>query len=101
MLAICLEDQENGSCPAEFGGPLRLRGHERTLSDEGMQAIEGEALHAECSSQRTEADVPRVEPVLTMESLLWDGAGIFQHPKDPVEVKHHHLKWERARLLQE
>ena len=44
---------------------------------------------------------PQVEPVLTMESLLRDGAGIFQHQEDPVEVKRHHLKWERARLLQE
>ena len=58
MLAVHLEDQENGGHPTEFGGPLRLRGHECTLSEEGAQAIEREALHAEHSSQGTEADVP-------------------------------------------
>ena len=58
MLAVCLEDQENGSHPTEFGGPLRSRGHECALGKEGAQAIEGEALHVEHSSQGTEADVP-------------------------------------------
>ena len=37
----------------------------------------------------------------TMEGLPQDGAGIFQHQKDLVKVKHCHLKYERVRLLQE
>ena len=47
MLAVCLEDQENGSCPTELGGSLRLRGHEHALCNEFLQAIKGEVLHAE------------------------------------------------------
>ena len=43
---------------AEFRGPLGSRGHECALGVEGVQAIKGEALHAEHSSQGTEADVP-------------------------------------------
>ena len=58
VLAVHLEDQENSSHPAAFGGPLRLRGHEHALGKEGVQAIKGEALHAEHLSQGTEADVP-------------------------------------------
>ena len=58
MLAVHLEDQENGRHSTEFGGPLGSRGHECTLGEEGAQAVEGEALHAECSSQGTEGDVP-------------------------------------------
>ena len=42
---------------------------------------------------------PQVESVLTMESLLWDGVTVFQHQKNPVEVKHCHLKCERARRI--
>ena len=39
-------------------GPLRLWGHEHALSEEGVQAVKGEALHAECTQQGTEMDVP-------------------------------------------
>ena len=58
MLAVHQEDQENGSHPAAFGGPLRSRGHERALSKEGSQGVKGGALHAEHSSQGTEVDAP-------------------------------------------
>ena len=58
MLAVCLENQENGSHPTELRGSLGSRRHERTLGEEGVQAIKGEALHVEHSSQGTEADVP-------------------------------------------
>ena len=34
MLAVCLEDQENGSSPAELRRSLQLRRHEHTLHDE-------------------------------------------------------------------
>ena len=45
---------------------------------------------------------PQIEPILTLESLPQDGAWVLQHQKNPVEVKHCHLKWERAeRLSQE
>ena len=46
VLAVCLNDQENGGCPAELGGSHRPKGHKHALGDESMQAIEGEALHA-------------------------------------------------------
>ena len=58
MQAVHLEYQENGCHSAEFGGPLRSRGYECTLSKESAQAIEGEVLHVEHLSQGTEADVP-------------------------------------------
>ena len=50
VLAVCLEDQENGGFPTELGGRHGLREHEHALSDEFSQAIKGEALHAERSS---------------------------------------------------
>ena len=64
--------------------------------------VKGDALHAEGMSYGTKANVPQIESVLTKESLPRDGAWVLQHQKNPVEVKHHHLKWERAeRLSQE
>ena len=64
--------------------------------------VKRDVLHAEGSSYGTKANVPQIESVLTLESLPWDGALVLQHQKNPVEVKCHHLKWERAeRLLQE
>ena len=53
--------------------------------------VKGDALHVECSSYGTEADVPQIESVLTMESLPRDGAWVLQHQKNPVEVKCCHL----------
>ena len=50
VLAVCLEDQENGGHPTELRGSCGSRGHECALGDESTQAVEGEALHAECSS---------------------------------------------------
>ena len=75
MPAVHLEDQENGGRSTEFRGPLGSRGHERTLDEEGAQAVKGEVLHAEHPSQGTEADVPEVEAILTGESL----SGWSQH----------------------
>ena len=79
-----------------------MGGHEHTLSNEFLQMVKRDALHVECLPCGTKVDVPHVESILTLESLLWDGAWVLQHQKDPVEVKHHHLKWEEAeRLSQE
>ena len=47
MLAVCLENQENGGHPAELGGSLRLKRHKCPLCEELPQAVEGEVLHAE------------------------------------------------------
>ena len=64
--------------------------------------VKRDVLHAEGSSYGTKANVPHVESILTLESLLRDGAWVLQHQKNPVEVKRHHLKWEGAeRLSQE
>ena len=76
MLAVCLEDQEDGSSPTELRSALQSGGHECALSDEFPQAAKGDALHVECLSYGTEADVPQIESILTMESLLRDGAGV-------------------------
>ena len=77
-------------------------GHERFLSDEFPQTVKRDALHVECPSYGTKANVPQIESVLTLGSLPWDGAWVLQHQKNPVEVKCCHLKWERAeRLSQE
>ena len=50
MLAVCLEDKEDGSSPTELRRTRGSREHECTLSDEFPQAVEGDALHAECLS---------------------------------------------------
>ena len=77
-------------------------GHECALSNEFLQMVKRDALHAKCSSYGTKANVPQIESILTLESLPWDGAWVLQHQKNPVEVKCCHLKWERAeRLSQE
>ena len=99
MRAVCLEDQEDGSSPTELWRALQSGGHECDLSDEFLQMVKRDALHAECSSYGTKAKVPQIKPILTLESLLWDGAWVLQHQKNPVEVKHCHLKWERAEGL--
>ena len=100
MLAVCLEDQEDGSSLAELWRALQLGGgHEHALSDEFLQTVEGDALHVECSSCGTEVDSPQIESILTMEILPWDGTWVIQHQKNPVEVKHCHLKCERAKGL--
>ena len=50
VLAVCLEDQGDGSNPADFRRALQSGGHECTLSDEFPQMVKGDVLHAECSS---------------------------------------------------
>ena len=79
MLAVCLEDQEDGSGPAYFRRALQLGGPECAFGDEFLQTVKRDALHVECSSYRTEADITQIESVLTMESLPWDGAWVLQH----------------------
>ena len=79
MLAVCLEDQEDGSSPADLRRALQLGGHECTLSDEFTQLVEGDVLHAECLSYGTEVDIPQIESILTMESHPQDGAWVLQH----------------------
>ena len=74
MLAICLEDQQDGSGPAEFWSALQRVGHEHALSNEFLQMVKGDALHVECSYYGTKMNVPQVESVLTLESLPQDGA---------------------------
>ena len=74
-------------------------GHECTLSDEFPQMVKRDALHVEGLSYGTKGNVPQVESILTLESLPWDGAWVLQHQKNPVEVKHCHLKWEGAERL--
>ena len=69
-------------------------GHERTLSDEFPQMVKRDVLLVEGSSYGTKVHIPHVESVLTLESLPQDGAWVLQHQKNPVEVKHCHLKWE-------
>ena len=77
-------------------------GHECTLGDEFSQMVKKDALHVEGSSYRTKENFPQIESVLTLESVPWDGALVHQHQKNPVKVKHHHLKWEKVgRLFQE
>ena len=58
VLAVHLENQENGGHSAELEGSLKLRRYEHPICKELPQAIKGEALHAERSSQETKADVP-------------------------------------------
>ena len=83
--------------PSDGGG-----GHEFTLSDEFPQMVKRDVLHVEGSSYGTKVNVPQIESVLTPESVPWDGALVFQHQKNPVKVKCHHLKWEKVeRLFQE
>ena len=74
-------------------------GHECALSNEFPQTVKRDALHAEGLSYGTKANIPEVESVLTLEGLLWDGAWVIQHQKNPVEVQCHHLKWEGAEGL--
>ena len=82
--------------------PSNGGGHEHALSDEFSHMVKRDALHAESLSYGTKVNIPQVESVLTLESLPWDGARVLQHQKNPVEVKHCHLKWEVAeRLSQE
>ena len=88
--------------PLSSGVPFDGGQHERTLSDEFPQTIKRDALHVQGLSYGTKANIPKVESVLTLEGLPWDGAWVLQHQKNPVEVQHHHLKWEEAeRLSQE
>ena len=100
MLAICLEDQEDGSSPAELWSDLQWGGgHECALSNEFLQTVKRDGLHVEGSSYGTKANVPKVESILTLEGLPWDGAWVLQHQKNPVEVQRHHQKWEGAERL--
>ena len=40
----------------------------------------------------TKANVPRIESILTLEGIMWDGALVQQHQLNMVEVKCCHLK---------
>ena len=71
MLAVCLEDQEDGSSPTELWRALLSGGHEHTLSDEFLQMVKGDVLHAECLSYGTEADVPQIESILIWRVSCW------------------------------
>ena len=95
MLAVCLEDQEDGSSPAELRGPSNGGGHECALGNEFLQALKRDALHAEGLSYGTKANVPHFESILTLEHVLQDEALVCQHQKNAVKVKHHHLKGEK------
>ena len=85
--------------PLSSGVPSNGEGHECSLSNEFPQMVKRDALHVECSPYGTKTNVPHIESVLTLESLLWDGTWVLQHHKNPVEVKRCHLKWERAKRL--
>ena len=87
MPAVCLEHQENGGHPTYFRGPLRLRGHECTLGEEGAQTVEGEALHVECMYQGTEVDVPRLIP-----SWLWRVSQGIEPPSFSIRRMHWKLR---------
>ena len=88
--------------PLSSGVPSDGGGHECTLSNEILQMVKRDALHAEGLSYGTKANVPQIESVLTLESVPWNGALVLHHQKNPVKVKHHHLKWEKSeRLFQE
>ena len=79
-----------------------MGGHECTPSDEFPQMVKRDVLHVEGLSYGTKVNVPQVESVLTLEGLPQDGAWVLLHQKNPVEVKHCHLKLEGAeRLSQE
>ena len=92
MLAICLEDQENGSSPAELGRALRCGGYECALGNESSQMVKRDALHVEGLPYGTEANISQVESILALEGVPWDGALISQHQKNAVKVKCGHLK---------
>ena len=92
MLAICLEDQENGSSLTELGRALWHEGHEHALSDESPQMVKTDVLHAEGLPYGTEVNVPQVESDLALEGVPWDGALVGQHQKNAVKVKCGHLK---------
>ena len=84
------------------GVPSDGGGHEYALGDEFPQTVKRDALHAEGSSYGTKVNIPQIESVLTLEGVMWDGALVLQHQKNPVKVKCRHLKWEKAeRLFQE
>ena len=101
MLAIRLEDQENGSSPTELGRALQCGGHECALGDESLQMVKRDALHAEGSSHGTKANVPQIESVLALEGVSWDGALVRQHQKNAVKVKVPSSKRKVGKLLQE
>ena len=77
------------------GAPSDQGGHERALGDEYPQTVKRDVLHVEGSSYGTKANIPQIETILTLEGVLWDGALVCQHQKNPVKVKHHHLKGEK------
>ena len=54
--------------------------------------VKRDALHAEGLSYGTKANVPQIEYVLALEGVLWDGALVCQHQKNPVKVECRHLK---------
>ena len=67
-------------------------GHEHTLSDESLQMVKRDALHAEGLSYGTKVNIPQVESILALEGVPWDGALVCQHQKNVVKVKCCHLK---------
>ena len=83
VLAIHLEDQEDGSSPTELGRTLRQWGHERALGDEFLQMVKGDVLHAEGLSYGTKVNVPQIESILTLE-------GSIQHQLNMAKVKCRH-----------
>ena len=74
MLAIHLEDQENGGSPAELGRALRCGGHECTLGDESPQTVKRDVLHAEGLPHGTNVNIPQIESILALEGISQDGA---------------------------
>ena len=89
MLAVHLEDQENGGSPQRA---LRCGGHECALGNESPQMVKRDVLHVEGSSHGTKANIPQIESVLALEGVPWDGALVRQHQKNMVKVKCCHLK---------
>ena len=55
--------------------------------------VKRNALHVEGSSYGTKVNVLQIESVLTLEGVPQDGTLVHQHPKNPVKVKCHYLKW--------
>ena len=62
MLAICLQDQEDGGSPTELRRTLQQQGHGCALSDEFLQMIKRDALHVEGCLMEQKQMSPRLSP---------------------------------------
>ena len=89
----------NGCSPTELESALCCR-HKCTLSDEFLQVVQGNPLHAEGMLYGAEVDVPQVETILAEESVPRYGTLAGELQEYPVEVECSHLKEQAGNLLQ-